>query len=457
MADEKNSIEISESIIFSVSEVTLHIRQVIETQIEALYIVGEISNFVRHSSGHLYFNLKDDNAVIRCAFFRNQNYGLNFQPQDGDQVVCFGKISVFEKSGQYQLLIQNMFPYGKGALQQRFEQLKLKLKTEGLFDDAHKKPLPKYPETIGIITSPTGAALQDILNILERRYPCKVVIFPSLMQGDDSPAQVTRGLNYFNAENTVDLIIIARGGGSQEDLFGFNDESLARVIYASKLPVVSAIGHEIDFTIADFVADLRAPTPSAAAELVVPKVADVELHLDKTIQGIHTAMTYKLNKSQNNLHRSILRIMQYNPERVLQTFQQRFDDSVTKFTQLSDFITKLKENLNHKQLLFQSEMINISRNIIQSKRHKLEMSEMRLSYATKTRLKDLSHKLDIADTRLDELSPNVVLKRGFSFVRKQGKVIRSVQSIDVNDKLELVLSDGSAQVAVQSVEAGREV
>jgi exodeoxyribonuclease VII large subunit len=457
MAEKKNSIEISESIIFSVSEVTLHIRQVIETQIEALYIVGEISNFVRHSSGHLYFNLKDDNAVIRCAYFRNQNYGLNFQPQDGDQVVCFGKISVFEKSGQYQLLIQNMYPYGKGVLQQRFEQLKLKLKAEGLFDDEHKKTLPKYPETIGIITSPTGAALQDILNILERRYPCRVLVFPSLMQGDDSPAQVIRGLNYFNAENLVDLIIIARGGGSQEDLFGFNDESLARVIYASKLPVVSAIGHEIDFTIADFVADLRAPTPSAAAELVVPKVADVELLLDKTIQGIHTAMTYKLNKSQNNLHRSILRIMQYNPERVLQTFQQRFDDSVTKFTHLSDFITKLKENLNHKQLLFQSEMINISRNIIQSKRHKLEMSEMRLSYATKTRLKDLSHKLDIADTRLDELSPNVVLKRGFSFVRKQGKVIRSVQSIDVNDKLELVLSDGSAQVAVQSVEAGREV
>lgn len=456
MAVQKNSIEISESIIFSVSEVTLHLRQVIETQIEALYIVGEISNFVRHSSGHLYFNLKDDNAVIRCAFFRNQNYGLSFQPQNGDQVVCFGKISVFEKSGQYQLLIQNMFPYGKGALQQRFEQLKLKLKTEGLFDDAHKKPLPKYPETIGIITSPTGAALQDILNILERRYPCKVIVFPSLMQGDGSPEQVIRGLNYFNAENSVALIIIARGGGSQEDLFCFNDESLARAIYASELPVVSAIGHEIDFTIADFVADLRAPTPSAAAELVVPKVSDVELHLDKTIQGIHAFMTYKLNKSQNNLHRSILRIMQYNPERVLQSFQQRFDESMVRFTHFSDLVFKLKENLKHKQLLFQSEMISKSRSIIQSKLHKLEMSEIRLSYETKTRLKDLSHKLNIADTRLDEQSPMVILKRGFSFVRKQGKVIRSVKSIAVNDKLELVLSDGSAQVAVQSVEAGSE-
>jgi exodeoxyribonuclease VII large subunit len=451
MQNDNTYVDINESIIFSVSEVTLHIRQVIETQIEALYIVGEISNYVRHSSGHLYFNLKDDNAVIRCAFFRNQNYVLQFQPQDGDQAICFGKISVFEKSGQYQLLVQNMFPYGRGALQQKFEQLKLKLKNEGLFDSDHKKALPKYPDTIGIITSPTGAALQDILNILQRRYPCDVLVFPSLMQGNDAPGQIIQGLNYFNTSTNVDLIIVARGGGSQEDLFCFNDESLARAVYASEIPIVSAIGHEIDFTIMDFVADLRAPTPSAAAELVTSDVSDVEVIIDKMAQTIKSQMVCSLNKSQFGLHKNHLRIIQYNPERVWQLYQQRFDEATGQLMIFGEFVSKLKINLLHKQILFQRETVNLSRHILQSKQHRAELAKIQLFFALKDILRATKHRLALANTRLDELSPREILNRGYSIVRRQNKIVKSVKYINEEDTLEVLVSDGIAQVTVESV------
>lgn len=445
--------EIDESIIFSVSEVTLHIKQVIETQIEALYVVGEISNFVSHSSGHIYFNLKDDNATIRCAFFRNQNYQLDFAPQDGDQVVCFGRISVFEKSGQYQLIVNIMFPYGKGALQQRFEQLKLKLKQEGLFDSEHKKDLPKYPELIGVITSPTGAALQDILNILERRYPCKVEVYPSLMQGNDSPQQVMKGLDYFNSTKEVDLIIIARGGGSQEDLFCFNDEQLARTIFASELPVVSAIGHEIDFTISDFVADLRAPTPSAAAELVTPNSADLLAELNSRQRSYQSALENTLNRLHKSIQRYQIRIMQNNPERIWQRLQQRFDTVVTEMKHLPDSIEKYKQALTLLNRDFIHSFITASRQLILSQKHRMEIAQINIRHTIKTRFQDKRYQLTLFANSLDELSPLQVLNRGYSFVRKQGKIIRSVKSISRKDELELVLSDGTAKVTADEIDA----
>ncbi|MFO7660229.1 MAG: exodeoxyribonuclease VII large subunit [Candidatus Cloacimonadaceae bacterium] len=450
--EEPRTFEISESIIFSVSEVTLHLKQVIETQIEALYVVGEISNFVRHNSGHIYFNLKDDNATIRCAFFRNQNYQLDFAPQDGDQVVCFGRISVFEKSGQYQLIVNNMFPYGKGALQQRFEQLKLKLKQEGIFDTEHKKPLPQYPESIGIITSPTGAALQDILNILERRYPCKVEVFPSLMQGNDSPQQVIRGLDYFNSAKEVDLIIITRGGGSQEDLFCFNEEQLARTIFASELPVVSAIGHEIDFTISDFVADLRAPTPSAAAELVTPNSADLLADLDSRQRSYHSALENALNRLHKSIQRYQIRIIQNNPERLWQRLQQRFDTVVTEMKQLPDVIERFKQTLTQHHKDFVHGFIFATRHLISNQKHRMEIAQINIVHNIQTRLQASKYQLTLFANSLDELSPLQVLNRGYSFVRKQGKIIKSVKSISRKDELELVLSDGTAKVTADEVD-----
>ncbi|HQO47117.1 MAG TPA: exodeoxyribonuclease VII large subunit, partial [Candidatus Cloacimonas sp.] len=251
-------------IIYSVYEITRQVRQVIESSLQPVFVTGEISGFIHHSSGHIYFNLKDENATLRCTFFKGANAALTFQPADGMQVICFGKLTVYEKGGYYNLNVQKMQEAGLGLLQQKFEQLKKKLEKEGLFATEHKKPLPKYPDRIGIITSPTGAALQDIINIIKRRYPVEIIVYPALVQGSDAPSQIIQGIKYFNTTKDVDFIIITRGGGSQEDLFCFNDEALARAIYASSLPVISAVGHEIDFTLTDFVADLRAPTPSAA-------------------------------------------------------------------------------------------------------------------------------------------------------------------------------------------------
>lgn len=452
MTEDTRYLEISESIIFSVSEVTLHLKQVVETQIEALYVVGEISNYLRHGSGHIYFNLKDDNAVIRCAFFRNQNYQLDFAPQDGDQVVCFGRISVFEKSGQYQLIVSSMFPYGKGALQQRFEQLKLKLKAEGLFASEQKKTLPSYPETIGVITSPTGAALQDILNVLERRYPCRVNVFPSLMQGSDAPGQVIEGLNYFNSVSEVDLIVIARGGGSQEDLFCFNDEQLARAIYASALPVVSAIGHEIDFTISDFVADLRAPTPSAAAELIVPNTSDILADLNHRQSFYQSALEHKLNKLHKDIQRNQIRIMQNNPEKCWQRLQQRFDNVVSAFAKLPEVIDDFKREVEQAHKDFISVFIVRSDHILQTHKHRTELLTISLSYAMKTRLHNERHRLELASATLTEMSPLKVLNRGYSFVRKQGRIVKSIRSLQKKDELELVMSDGTAKVTTEDID-----
>jgi exodeoxyribonuclease VII large subunit len=453
MLNERDNPEISESVIFSVSEVTLHLRQVIETQIEALYIVGEISNFVRHGSGHLYFNLKDNNAVIRCAFFRNVNFSIDFQPQDGDQVICFGKISVFDKSGQYQLLVQNMYPYGKGALQQKFEQLKLKLKSEGLFDVEHKKPLPEYPESIGIITSPTGAALQDILNVLGRRHPCSVIVFSALMQGNAAPEQVIKGLQHFNAAQNVNLIIIARGGGSQEDLFCFNDENLARAIFESKLPIVSAIGHEIDFTIADFVADLRAPTPSAAAELVTPDTSEIHNLLDKHLQNLYASISRSISRFRSELQKNHLSLMKHYPERIWQSFQIRCDEATTKLMGFTDLLTNVKAEFIRKQSDFIKENSNLQRFFFQSKQHKIELIKLNMQHAINNAVLKCGYRLQISEARVDELSPRETLNRGFSLVKKQGKLVQSVELLNQNDELELILSDGSAQVSVIYVQS----
>jgi exodeoxyribonuclease VII large subunit len=449
----ENSVNnISESIIFSVSEVSFHLKQVIETQIESLYILGEISNFIHHNSGHMYFNLKDDNAVLRCAFFKNQNFNIEFSPQDGDEVVCFGKISVFEKSGQYQLIVSNMFPYGRGALYHQFEQLKIKLKDEGLFDPKKKKSIPKYPEVIGIITSPTGAALQDILNVLERRYPCKVKVFPALMQGADSPSQVVNGIKYFNESNLVDLVIIARGGGSQEDLFCFNNEDLAREIFNSKLPIVSAIGHEIDFTIADFVADLRAPTPSAAAELSTPNKTDLDKVLIEQAKILNVFAQRNIFTNKNRLQRGQIRIMQYNPDRLWQNYRQRYDDVVNKMYGIKEFFHQKKRDYLKKQESFYVNLVNQSKHIVNNDRYKILLATTELSYGVKHKMQEIKHKLELAASTLEESSPASIMKRGFSLVQHQGKIVKSVNQVKDKDKLDIIFSDGKAEAIVTNNE-----
>jgi len=443
---------IDEKVVFSVSEVVFHLRQVIESRIDTLYINGEISNFVRHSSGHLYFNLKDDNAVIKCAFFRSQNYVLDFLPQDGEQVICLGKITVYEKSGSLQMVVQNLFPYGKGMLQKKFEQLKLKLKEEGLFEHVHKVVLPKYPDSIGIITSPTGAALQDVLNILKRRYPCKIIVFPSLMQGEEAPRQVINGIEFFNTMKNADLIIITRGGGSKEDLFCFNDEKLARAIFASGLPVVSAIGHEIDFTIADFVADLRAPTPSAAAELVTPDKAETISMLNIQLHLMGSSIRDYVNIAKNQIHKAHLKVLQYHPEKIWQTYQQRFDTAELSILKFLDVIYSQKKEIDYQQNIFYTSLLHVSTRYFLSRRHKLDLLSENIRIIVKERIQAFNHQTELLQQSIENLSVQKVLERGYSLALKENKVIKSIKEIAVNDKLKVVVSDGKAEVVIEKLD-----
>jgi len=438
--------------VFSVYEVTRHLRQVIESTIEPLYVAGEISGFVHHSSGHMYFNLKDENATLRCTFFRNANYRLDFKPQDGMQVVCYGKLTVFEKGGTYNLNVQNMTQAGLGAMQIKFEALKKKLQMEGLFDPRHKKPLPKYPERIGIVTSPTGAALQDIRNIILRRYPVEIFVYPALVQGEDAPGQIAAGVKYFNDSNLVDLIIVTRGGGSQEDLFCFNDEALARTIFASRLPVVSAVGHEIDFTLADFVADLRAPTPSAAAELAVPDKKDLMGLLDSYKRRLDLTAGRDLANFKEPLLNLQMQLGRYHPEKLWQSYQQRFDLAGMGLVNSFGLVASKKMQFENKALNLTSLLSRKSDLKLTSAKVKLELATNRLVEGSSNRFATLQAILKSNEALLAQLSPRKIQSKGWIMVFKDGKVLKSVTQLKVNDKVQLDFADGKADSLITKTE-----
>ena len=381
--------------VFTVSEVNRHIRNVIEESIPNLFVEGEIANFTHHRSGHIYFSLKDEKSTLRCVFFKAANLSLKFQPKVGDKVICLGKISVYEKGGSYQLNVNRMLPSGIGELQLKFDELKQKLTEEGLFNNEFKKTIPEFPESVGIITSSTGAAVEDIRNVISRRYPTKIYLYPATVQGDNAAKEIIAGIDYFNTEFPVDVLIVGRGGGSQEDLFCFNDETLARKIFACKIPIISAVGHEIDFTISDFIADLRAPTPSAAAELAVPdrreladRINNLFSSLRYTTQHYFTSKKLEIQELENALYRQ-------HPKNILKDLQARLERTVMKLN-------------------------NTTQEILQTKRSKLE----------------------ILFNELRELSPHEALKRGYSLIRKEKKILNSINDINVSDKLQLILSDG---------------
>lgn len=439
-------------IIYSVYEITRQLRQVIETSLQPVFVMGEISGFIRHSSGHIYFNLKDENATLRCTFFKGANASLTFQPADGMQVICFGKLTVYEKGGYYNLNVQNMQEAGMGLLQQKFEQLKKKLEKEGLFAAEHKKPLPKYPDRIGIITSPTGAALQDIINIINRRYPVELIVYPALVQGSDAPPQIIQGIKYFNNTRDVDFIIITRGGGSQEDLFCFNDEALARAIYDSSLPVISAVGHEIDFTLADFVADLRAPTPSAAAELAVPDkkdllnlLASLKKRLDLSVQNNFTGKRTPLLNLQ-------LELAKYHPERVWRSFQQRFDMAEMA---LHNALKQLPE----KRLQFEMKANNIMQQLnsrielcLAKSKADCNLTWHQLNEKINNQLQFKTNRLNSLSEILEQLSPRSIQSKGWIMAFKEGKLISSIKQVSEGENLSLDFADGIAETTVNKVE-----
>lgn len=392
--------------VFTITELNLYIKSLIENDrlLSNVTVKGEISNFKHHSSGHMYLSLKDDGGVIRAVMFRYSAQKLKFRPENGMQVVVSGKISVYERDGQYQIYIEDMMPDGVGALYVAYEQLKAQLEQEGLFSPEYKKPIPKYPETIGIVTSPTGAAIRDILNILKRRFPyTRVYLYPALVQGEGAAESIVKGLRFFDGK--VDTVITGRGGGSIEDLWAFNEEAVARQIFAMKTPVISAVGHETDFTIADFVADRRVPTPSAAAEISVPSGSELQKFL-KIVDGrLYSALLGKLESSQKELKRLLEREVLRNPLAVYDV----------KRLQIDSYTMQLE---------------NIYRKEIHTLRERF--------------VKNVS--------KLDALSPLKILERGYSVTEdKSGNPVSSVKAFQAGDPLCVTLTDGKVHCNVVDV------
>lgn len=393
--------------ILTVGELTKYIKNLLESdeKLTSMWVRGEISNLRQSNSGHVYFSLKDKESQIKCVLFRGRGERLNFKLEHGMKIIVGGNIEVYEPYGEYSIIVEEVQPDGLGALNLAFIQLKNKLEKEGLFSSEHKKSLPKFPRIIGIITSPTGAALQDMLKIIKRRYPLiRILIAPTLVQGKAAAGSIVESIKLMNELSYVDVIILGRGGGSLEDLWCFNEEIVARAIFKSKIPIVSAVGHETDFTIADFVADYRAPTPSAAAEKVVPDVQE----LYETINAFHirslNAVRYTVG-----LHKSHLKQIMDRPI----------------FKRPLDRIHGYYQDLDHTTYKLQtSATANIA-----SKRKELE----------------------IIESRIVALSPESVLKRGYSIIMKGNKIVKCISDVDVNDNVNIVLYKGSLDAQVRKI------
>jgi len=406
--------------ILSVTELTRRIKTLLENACPAVWVEGEISNFGVAPSGHCYFTLKDANAALSVVMFRNVAAKLGFKLADGLQILAFGQISVYEKRGQYQLIAAQLMPKGLGALQLAFEQLKQKLAQEGLFDPKRKKPIPMFPRRIGLVTSPSGAALRDFLKIIGRRFPhLHIIIAPVRVQGEGAAEEIAAAIDQLNALDMVDVIVVTRGGGSLEDLWAFNEEIVARAIARSRLPTISAVGHEIDFTIADFVADLRAPTPSAAAELVIRARDEWLAQLTRYQQSLDKDLRRRLTEARRRLAACALR----QPADLIRQYQQQVDDLARRLHRATD-------------------------TTLQQRRSRL----LSIRLATPPMLLQRSrHRLAQARTRLELLSPQATLQRGYSITRlPDGRVIRSVKTVKSGDTIRTLVADGEFESRVSS-------
>ena len=436
--------------IYTVSEITSEIKHSLD-EFGIVWIQGEISNCKHHSSGHLYFSLKDSHAQLKAACFRNNNRYLKFRPEDGMEVIARGRLSVYEPRGDYQIIVEFMEPVGLGSLQMAFEQLKEKLKKEGLFEDVHKVPLPLLPRKVGIVTSPTGAAIRDMLRILKRRNASlNVLIYPAKVQGEGSAEEIAAGIRYLNSHSDVDVIIIGRGGGSIEDLWAFNEEVVARAVYESDLPLISAVGHEVDYTISDFVADLRAPTPSAAAEMVSGARDDLLAGV-RSLQGrLNQAVRRGIEKRRLYLERlAHNRAFTVAPNKV-RDLQQRFDETTLR---LSQIVRQYVMDLHHQDHMLSTRLkkVNLHR-FIRHKREILEGRHQSLLSGIRTALQRGRVRFEIAVGKMDSLSPLAILNRGFSLCRdEQGAVIKSSADVSRGDKVRVTLASGELGCRVERI------
>lgn len=393
--------------ILSVSELTKSIKLLLEDNFPKVWVEGEISNYIKHSSGHLYFTLKDEGAQIKCVVWRGMTRYLFFEPENGMKVKANGQITVYERSGQYQLVISTMKPAGIGNLELAFQQLKARLDKEGLFDETHKKPIPKFPERIGVVTSPTGAAIRDIIKVIKYLSPwVEIILRPALVQGEGAAADIAKAIEEFNAYGDVDLVIVGRGGGSLEDLWPFNEEITARAIYASKIPIISAVGHQIDFTIADFVADLRAPTPSAAAEMAVPKGEELQQYLGESYRRLCRLQLDMLDSHKADLHKLISRYGLRRPLEIINFRMQRLDELNQSFQKTS-----------------------------------LHMIER------------FKNQLAVITTKLTAVSPKAIMQRGYAYVSSPPLTapIKTFTQVAVGDIVDVKLFKGGFKAGVTNI------
>lgn len=434
--------------IFTVSRLNNTVRQLLEKEMGLVWLSAEISNFTQPASGHWYFTLKDDGAQVRCAMFRNSNRRVTFRPQHGQQILVRANITLYEPRGDYQLIIESMRPAGEGLLQQQFELLKARLATEGLFDPQHKQALPEPAKQVGVITSANGAALHDVLRVLHRRDPSlPVVIYPTAVQGVDAPAAIVRAIEIANLRNECDVLIVGRGGGSLEDLWSFNDERVARAIFASRIQVVSAVGHETDVTIADFVADLRAPTPSAAAEIVSRNQVELLRQLQSQQQRLEMAMDYYLARQQRLFSRLDHRLQQQHPQlrlarqqtalfRLQQRLTEAMESRLRVFTRQQDRLTQRFTAQYPRQRLF------LAQKSLQNWHYRLEQSMEKVLNCDKQRFATLA-------AQLEGVSPLATLARGFSVTTDvSGQRVKKTGQLHTGDLLRTRLEDGWAESQV---------
>lgn len=413
----------------TVGALTRYIKYKIDNDehLKTVFLKGEISNFKMHSTGHMYFSIKDETSKINAIMFSRDAKNVTFEPKEGTKVLVVGRISVYEPTGNYQIYVSEMIEDGVGNLYIAFEKLKEKLSKEGLFDDKYKKKIPKMPKKIGIITAPTGAAIKDILSTIKRRYPiCETILFPSLVQGDNAKEDIVKNLKIANTYD-LDVIILGRGGGSIEDLWPFNEEIVAREIFASKIPIISAVGHEVDFTIADFVADLRAPTPTGAAEMAVPNMVDIINHIKQLTIRLNESLNKKIKLEKINLEKSKNSIVIKNPMIMIDNKKQKIDlikESVIRILNL-----KLENNKNKLEKIKQNYILNNPEVIYKEKQNKLS---------------NLIEKLEL-------VNPLGVLKRGYSITKQDNKVITKIKDIKKTKPLIIKLQDGIVETEIKNI------
>ena len=410
----------------TVSQINAYINKKLKMDVNLrnIYIKGEISNYKTYPTGHSYFTLKDKTSQIKGVMFKGNKRFLKFEPENGMSVIIKGKIEIYEKNGQYQLYATRIIEDGIGELHVSFEQLKKKLKKEGLFEDSHKKKIPKYPQRIGVITAETGAAIRDIITTIKRRYPiCEILVFSTLVQGDSAAPEIIKQIKHAQHYD-LDTIIIGRGGGSIEDLWPFNEESVAREIYNCKIPIISAVGHEIDYTITDFVADLRAPTPTAAAELGVPNINEIKNRLNQIVITTNKIVTNKINENKLKINHISKKQILKNPETIYEIKAMNLDNLINKL----ELCSKNTININKQKLE------NIKNSFILKHPHKI----------TKRKKELYLRKID----KLEVLNPLLTLKRGYSITKKNNNVITSINDVNIGDKLEIELKDGKINAKV---------